>query len=102
MAQLLYIGDDNLFTVTLEQSEENPVIVASCYVALVEAGTDHEVGNQPWPLAMVPVPSERDRWQVMFQDTLRVPKGLEIEALVTVDGGELGKKLFRFPMQVIQ
>jgi hypothetical protein len=105
MSHFIYIGNDNLLTVTELQCNAAGSLgyanVASCYVTLVESGTANEIANQSWPLALALVSSETGTWQTTLQDTLTMSEGMAVEALVTLDAAALGKKYVRFPLTAV-
>ena len=105
MVDFVYIGNDNLLTVTgLQCNAANSVgyvHVASCYVTLVESGTANEVQNQSWPLALALVDSATATWQTTLQDTLTTSENMAIEALITLDAQALGKRYVRFPLKAV-
>lgn len=98
----VYIGNDNLLTVTGLQSNAvgsiGYVTVASCYLTLVESGTANEIANQAWPLALTLVSSDTGTWQTTLQDTMTMSEGMAVEALITLDAQTLGKRYVRFPL----
>ena len=99
----LYIGGDNLITLSGLQSEAvgsvGYVTTASCYLTLVISGTSTEIDGQVWPLALALVSSETGTWQTTLQDTLVMSEGMALEALVTIDAEALGKRYVRFPLR---
>lgn len=105
MVDFVYIGNDNLLTVTgLQSNAANSVghvTVASCYLTLVESGTVNEIANQAWPLALTLVASDTGTWQTTLQDTLTMSEGMAVEALITLDAQTLGKRYVRFPLKAV-